>query len=322
MKKLLKASLTVMMALTLSACGGSKDVNIGIVQYAEHPALDNAKKGFLKALEDNGYGEDNVAFDDQNAQGDGSNCTTIADKFVNDNVDLIFAIATPTAQAAANKTTEIPIVLSAVTDPASAKLVKTNEKPGGNVTGTSDLTPVADQFDLLQQLLPDAKTIGIMYCNAEDNSIFQADIAKEECAKRNLTVVDKSVTDSNQIQQVTESLIGKVDAIYIPTDNLLAEGMATVAQVANENNLPCIVGESGMVENGGLATYGIDYYNLGYRAGLQAIKILKGEAKPADMAIEYLPAEECELTINEKVAKKLNITIPDDLKSKAKMVNK
>ena len=133
MKKLLKASLTVMMALTLSACGGSKDVNIGIVQYAEHPALDNAKKGFLKALEDNGYGEDNVAFDDQNAQGDGSNCTTIADKFVNDNVDLIFAIATPTAQAAANKTTEIPIVLSAVTDPASAKLVKTNEKPGGNV---------------------------------------------------------------------------------------------------------------------------------------------------------------------------------------------
>ena len=235
---------------------------------------------------------------------------------------MIFAIATPTAQAAANKTTEIPIVLSAVTDPASAKLVKTNEKPGGNVTGTSDLTPVADQFDLLQQLLPDAKTIGIMYCNAEDNSIFQADIAKEECAKRNLTVVDKSVTDSNQIQQVTESLIGKVDAIYIPTDNLLAEGMATVAQVANENNLPCIVGESGMVENGGLATYGIDYYNLGYRAGLQAVKILKGEAKPADMAIEYLPAEECELTINEKVAKKLNITIPDDLKSKAKMVNK
>ena len=281
MKKLLKASLTVMMALTLSACGGSKDVNIGIVQYAEHPALDNAKKGFLKALEDNGYGEDNVAFDDQNAQGDGSNCTTIG-----------------------------------------AKLVKTNEKPGGNVTGTSDLTPVADQFDLLQQLLPDAKTIGIMYCNAEDNSIFQADIAKEECAKRNLTVVDKSVTDSNQIQQVTESLIGKVDAIYIPTDNLLAEGMATVAQVANENNLPCIVGESGMVENGGLATYGIDYYNLGYRAGLQAVKILKGEAKPADMAIEYLPAEECELTLNEKVAKKLNITIPDDLKSKAKMVNK
>lgn len=109
MKKLLKASLTVMMALTLSACGGSKDVNIGIVQYAEHPALDNAKKGFLKALEDNGYGEDNVAFDDQNAQGDGSNCTTIADKFVNDNVDLIFAIATPTAQAAANKTTEIQL---------------------------------------------------------------------------------------------------------------------------------------------------------------------------------------------------------------------
>ena len=128
-------------------------------------------------------------------------------------------------------------------------------------------------------------------------------LLKKNVLKRNLTVVDKSVTDSNQIQQVTESLIGKVDAIYIPTDNLLAEGMATVAQVANENNLPCIVGESGMVENGGLATYGIDYYNLGYRAGLQAVKILKGEAKPADMAIEYLPAEECELTINEKVAK-------------------
>lgn len=322
MKKLLKSSLAIMLSLTLCACGGNnKDTKIGIVQYSEHPALDNTKKGFLKALEDNGYTKDNVSFDDQNAQGDGSNCTTIADKFVNDNVDLIFAIATPPAQAVANKTTEIPIVLSAVTDPASAKLVKTNEKPGGNVTGTSDLTPVAEQLDLLQQLMPNAKKIGIMYCNAEDNSIFQANIAKEECKKRNLAFIDKSVTDSNQIQQVTESLIGKVDAIYIPTDNLLAEGMATVAQVANENNLPCIVGEGGMVKNGGLATYGIDYYNLGYRAGLQAVKILKGETKPANMAIEYLPAKECELTINEAVAKKLNISIPEELKSKAKMVN-
>lgn len=321
MKKLLTMMVVSVMALSLVACGSDADkTKVGIIQLAEHPALDATYEGFLKALEDEGFGEDVISIDYKNASGDQANCETIADKLVSDGNDLIFAIATPAAQAAAQKTADIPIVLSAVTDPASSGLVKDNEKPGTNVTGTSDLTPISEQIDLLTQLMPEAKNIAIMYCNAEDNSVFQANLAKEAAEAAGLEYIEATVTDSNQIQQVTESLIGKVDAIYIPTDNLLAEGMASVAAVANENNLPCIVGESGMVSNGGLATYGIDYYNLGYMAGKQAAKILKGDAKPEDMAIEYLPAEECELTINTTVAKQLGITIPEELLEKATVV--
>lgn len=324
MKKILALLMVSVMTLTLTGCGTSEsDSNkkkIGVIQLAEHPALDATREGFMDALAEEGLNEDTVDFDYKNASNDQSNTETIADKMVNDGNDLIFAIATPTAQAVAQKTQEIPVVISAVTDPESSGLVKSNKKPGGNVTGTSDLTPVEQQFDLLKQILPEAKKVAIMYCSSEDNSIFQAKMAEKAAKANGLKYVKASVADSNQIQQVAESLIGKVDAIYIPTDNLLAEGMATVAQVANENHLPCIVGEEGMVKNGGLATYGLDYYKLGYRTGLQAAKILKGEAEPATMAIEYLPAEECELTINQSVADKLNIKIPADLLAKAKVI--
>lgn len=321
MKKLLTMVIVSLMTLSLVACGAEEGKKkVGIIQLAEHPALDATYKGFKKALEEEGFGEDTVAFDYKNASGDQANCETIADKLVSDGNDLIFAIATPAAQSVAQKTAEIPIILSAVTDPASSGLVKDNNKPGTNVTGTSDLTPISEQIDLMIQLLPSAKKIAIMYCNAEDNSIFQAKLAKKAIEKAGLEYIEATVTDSNQIQQVAESLIGKVDAVYIPTDNLLAEGMASVAQVTNENNLPVIVGESGMVNNGGLATYGIDYYNLGYMAGKQAAKILKGKASPEDMAIEYLPAKDCELTINTTAAKQLGITIPEALLKKATIV--
>lgn len=211
-------------------------------------------------------------------------------------------------------------MISAVTDPANSGLVSSNEEPGGNVTGTSDLTPVEEQIDLLTQLLPEAKTVAIMYTNAEDNSRFQADLAKEAIEAAGLEYTEAKVSDLSQIQQVTQSLVGKVDAIYIPTDNMMAEGMSTISMVASENDLPCIVGESGMVTNGGLATYGIDYYNLGYLSGVQAAKILRGDAKPADMPIEYLAAEDCELTINKKVADELGITIPQELLDKATII--
>lgn len=318
MKKVMALAMSLLLCLSLTACGSS--AIIGVLQYTEHPALDKAYEGFVAALEEEGYSEDDIDF--QNAQSDQGNCKTIASKFVADGKELIYAIATPAAQNAKTETEEnpIPIVLSAVTDPASSGLVKSNEKPGGNVTGTSDLTPIKDQIELLTQLMPEAKTVAVMYCNAEDNSIFQATIAKQEIEAKGLTYVETTVTEQNQIQQVIESLIGKVDAIYIPTDNLLAEGMSTVAMVANENNLPCIVGEKGMAENGGLATYSIDYYQLGYMAGKQAVKILKDGKNPKDMPIEYLKIEDCEFVINETVAKKLNITIPAELKEKATFI--
>ena len=322
MKKFLSIILTIMMSFTFAGCGeNNQDDNgttkIGVIQLAEHPALDQSYEGFMAALKDGGYSEDTTSVDFKNAQGEVSNCETIVSKFVNDDVDLILAIATNAAQAAANATDTIPVILTAVTNPEYSGLVESNEKPGGNVTGTSDLTPVAEQIDLLKQLLPDTKTVAVLYNGAEDNSIYQADLAKTAIQKNGMEAKEVSVSELSQIQQVVESLVGKVDAIYIPTDNLLAEGMATVAMIANENKIPTIVGEEGMCTNGGLATYGLSYYNLGYKAGEMAVAILKGESVPADMPIGYLPAEDCVLTINMETAKTLGITIPDDILTKA-----
>lgn len=298
-----------------SSAGAEGAVSIGILQYVEHPALDQATAGFEDYLKENGYADAKIDFN--SAQGEVANCTTIAQKYVNDKVNLIFAVATPAAQAAANETKDIPIVLTAVTDPQDSGLVKTNEEPGGNVTGSSDLNPIEAQFDLLQEILPEAKKVGLLYCNAESNSVFQINLAKEQCEQRGLEAVEASVTDSNQIQQVVESLNGKVDVIYVPTDNLMAESMATVTQTASQFGIPCIVGEEGMVANGGLATYGIDYYELGKLAGAQAVAILKNGKNPGDMAIEYLKTEDCTLTVNPETAKKLGIEIPQSVLDRA-----
>lgn len=288
-----------------------KVFKIGVCQLVEHTALDATYEGFVKALDDSGI---KYEIDYKNAQNDQSACESIATELVNNGSDLILAIATPAAQAVAGKTTEIPIIITAVTDPETSGLVESNEAPGGNLTGTSDLTPVKEQIELLHKLLPDAKKVGVFYCTAEDNSRFQADIAKSEIEAIGLEYEEFTVSSSNEIQTVVESMVGKVDCIYIPTDNMLAAGMTTVTMVANENNLPTIVGEEGMVDNGGLATYGVNYYNLGVMTGEMAVKILKGEATPAETPIGYLSADKCELSINEETAELLGITIPDDLK--------
>lgn len=307
------AAVMAMSALTGCGAGGKDTVKIGVIQLTEHVALDASYQGFVDGLAEAGYVDgENIVIDFNNAQGDQSNCTTIAQKLVNDKSDLILAIATPAAQACAAQTSDIPILITAVTDPASSGLVASNEAPGGNVTGTSDLTPVAEQMKLLTQLLPEAKTVGILYCSSEDNSIFQADIAKEEAEKLGLSWIEATVSNTNEIVSVVESLVSKVDVIYSPTDNMMAEGMAAVTSVATQNGVPCIVGEEGMVENGGLATYGLDYYNLGKQTAAMAVSVIKGEKKPADMPIEYLT--ECTLAINEDTAKALGIEIPADLK--------
>ncbi len=302
---------------TGDASSGSDDAvyKIGIIEYADHPALDASVKGFEDYMEENNVGVD---IDFKSAQGEQANCTTIAQTFVNDKVDLIYAVATPAAQATANATKEIPIVTSAVTDLETADLVESNEKPNTNVTGASDLNPIEAQMDLLKQILPDAKKVAIMYCNAEENSRFQAKKAEEVLDKLGIQYEEATVTETNQIQQVVESLNGKVDAIYIPTDNMLAKAMPTVTQAANDINLPCIVGEEGMVEQGGLATYGIDYYQLGRMAAEQAEAILKGEKKPQDTPVVFQTADECTLAINSETAKKLGITFPEEIAKDAK----
>ena len=280
--------------------------NVGIIQLTEHAALDSANQGFCDVLNESGL---NVTITQQNAQGDQSACQTIATKLVNDKNDLILAIATPAAQAVAGATTEIPVIGTAITDFAEAGLVNDNTAPGTNVTGTSDLTPIKEQIDMMKKLLPEAKTVGILYCSAEDNSRIQAEMAREACDAVGLSYDEFTVSSTNEIQTVVESMVGKVDVIYAPTDNVIANGMTTVAMVATENKLPVICGEAGMVNNGGLATYGIDYYQLGRMAGEMAVSILKGESTPAEMPIQYLDAAKCELTVNEETAAALNIDL-------------
>ncbi len=314
MKKIIVV-LVLMLSVGIVFAGGASDdgkLKIGVLQLIEHVALDSAYEGFVDGLAEAGYVDgENISIDYQNAQGEQANCVTIAQKFVNDDVDLILAIATPAAQAAANLTDSIPILVTAVTDPESAMLVESNEMPGRNVSGTSDLTPVAAQMDLLVDLVPSAETVGLLYTSSEQNSIFQIDLAKKALDSLGLDYIEATVSSSNEIQQVTQSLVGKVDAIYSPTDNLIAAGMATVGMVAMEAGIPVICGEEGMVMTGGLATYGINYYNLGMQTGAQAVRILKDGANPAEMPIEYLSSGE--LVINEDFANAIGFAIPSDL---------
>jgi putative ABC transport system substrate-binding protein len=317
-KKIIVGLLLITIATAVfTGCGAKEDVfTIGVNQYVTHAALDASYQGFVDALADAGYIDGkNIKIDLQNAQGDQSNANTIATKLVNDNNDLILAIATPSAQAVANATKDIPILVTAVTDPKGSGLVASNEAPGGNVSGTSDLTPIKNQIELLTQLVPNAKNIAVLYCSSESNSKIQADMAMEAAAEYGLTAVEATVSNSNEIQQVVQSLVGKVDAIYAPTDNIIASGMPTVTLVTNDNGIPVICGEEGMVDAGGLATYGIDYYKLGRLTGEQAVKIIKGEATTDTMPIGYLPDEEYALKINEDVAAKLSIEIPADLQA-------
>lgn len=292
--------------------GAPKTYQIGVIQYMEHPALDAAREGFIAALKDNGYEEGkNIELDEQNAQSDPSNLKTISQRFVNNQDDLILAIATPAAQAVASETSTIPILGTAITDYTTAKLVDSDEAPGGNVTGTNDMNPIQEQVNLLLELAPQVKTVGIIYTSSEDNSILQAQLVKEACEALNLTVVEATVTSSNDVQQVTQSIAGKVDAIYIPTDNTFASAMPIVSEITTAAKIPTICGEANMVEGGGLATLGIDYYKLGYQTGLMAVKVLKGEAVPADMPIES--QSEYAFTINGDVAEAIGVEIPADL---------
>ena len=307
-KKLLALTLTAIMALSLlSGCGAKDDTyQIGVLQLTQHAALDAANEGFIAALDASGI---KYEVDQQNASGDQTTCVTVADKFVNDKKDLIYTIATPAAQAVAGATSDIPVVGSAITDYVEAGLVNSNDAPGGNITGSSDMNPIDAQLDLLMQLVPAAKTIGVFYSADEDNSVLQADLFTTAAEAKGLTVEKFTISNSNEIQTVVQSMEGKVDACWIPTDNKLAAGMATVAMIANEIKLPVICGESNMVNEGGLATYGLDYYQLGYLAGEMAVDILKNGKKPAEMPIQFLPADKCELTVNEETAKAIGIDV-------------
>lgn len=309
-QKVATISLASVAALTLAACAStskqatSEAVKVGVLQYMEHESLTAAREGFVAELEANGYKEgETLVLDYQNAQGDQANLQTISEQLVGEN-DLVLAIATPSAQSLATVSTETPIVFTAVTDPLSADLVETIEKPGGLLTGTSDQAPIDKQVELLGQAVPDAKTVGILYTTSERNSEVQVDQAKELLEKAGYTVVVKGITSSNEVQDATTSLMKDVDAVFVPTDNTVASTMTMIGELSVEHKVPVIGGSTDMVDEGGLLTYGTNYEALGRQTAKMAIKIIEG-AKVSETAVEY--PETVSLHVNEEMAEKLGI---------------
>ncbi len=301
MKKILLLMLMAA-AVLVTGCGKKeeKKIKIGVTQIIEHPALDASREGFIKALSDLGYGEDKVEIEFQNAQGDFGTAQTIASSYVQGGKDMIFAISTPSAQAAYNATKEIPIMITAVTDPVSAGLT------GDNVSGTSDMAPVGKQMELIKTLLPDAKRVGIVYNTSEQNSEILVKMAIEECEKQGLEVITSGVTNINEVSPALDSLLGKIDVLYTPTDNLIVAAVPLVLQKTNEAGIPVIGCIKEMVEQGALATQTIDYYQLGYQTGEMAVRVLKGESMK-DMPVETL--KNTQLIINRESAEKLGISL-------------
>lgn len=287
----------------------NKDLlSIGISQLVEHPSLDKARVGFIKALEDNGYIDgETITLDYQNAQADLPTTQTIANKFVSNKKDLIFAISTPSAQAAYNATKDIPILMTAVTDPVAAGLVKSLEQPETNVSGTSDYLPIEKNLELIKTLIPDANSIGVLYNTSEVNSKVQVDMLKAYASENNYTVVEKGVSSANEINQAMSSLVGNIDVLYVPTDNLIVSSMPLVAKLATDNKVPVIASEDGSVKSGALACQGIDYEKLGYKTGELAVKVLKGE-QVSTMPITLL--DDTQIIINEDTLNALSIEKP------------
>jgi len=291
--------------------GGNETMKIGVLQFVQHPALDAATEGFKEALDDAGV---DVEYDDQNAQGEVPNTNTIATTFASDDLDLVFTVATPAAQAATQAIIDTPVLFTAVTDAEAAGLVEANDAPGANVTGTSDLNPVADQLALLAEIAPEAKTVGVVYSSGEVNSEVQVDLAKEAAADLGITIKEATVSNSSEVQQATQSL-GDVDAIYVPTDNTVVSGIAALIQVAEQQQIPVISGDSGPVESGAVATIGIDYTKLGYQTGEMAAKILLDGADPATMPVET--SNDVELIINPAGAERMGVELPDSVTERA-----
>lgn len=312
MKKLLAVLLSLTLILACGAAYAEDKPVIGIIQQTDHVALNAARDGFVKALEDNGFVDgETITLDIQNGQGDQSNLATIADRFISEKADLVLAIATTAATTMAGKTESIPILGTAITDYVSAKLVESNEKPGYNVSGTSDMNPVSAQIELLKKLAPEAKTVGVLFTTGETNSVIQAAMAKEAIEAQGMTYVEGTATNTNDVQQAVQQLVGKCDAIYLPTDNVMASSMPIIYGVTAESKTPVICGESGMVYNGGLATLGISYFQLGYETGLMAVEVLGG-ADISEMPIRFA-TEGFEYAINKTVADEIGLEIPDDL---------
>ncbi|MDK8842097.1 ABC transporter substrate-binding protein, partial [Aerococcus urinae] len=289
-------------------------VDVGIIQYMEHDSLQRAKEGFQDSLKEAGYEEGkNLAIEFHNSQGDQSNLQSITQQ-LKGKKDLVLSIATPAAQAMLNTDKETPQLFTAVTDPVGAKLVESMEKPGKNMTGTSDMAPVGDVVDLLLKADPSIKTIGILYNSSEVNSEVQYEQAKEYIESKGLKVESMTVTSTNEVQQATKILAEKVDGIYLPTDNTIANTIQTIGKVLMETKTPSVAAFDAAIE-GSLCAYGVDYYKLGQQTGNMAVDILKGDKKPEETPVEM--SKELVVKVNDEMAAALGMD-SEELKARLK----
>lgn len=323
--KVLAAGVIGLLAAgVVAGCGGSGGASqssgkkkIGIVQIVQHTALDESNKGFVDALAKRGLA-DKVEIDQQNAQGDQSNLQSIADRFVTGKYDLIGAISTPAAQSMANATKEIPIVCTAIADFENAKLMTSEAKPDANVTGTHDRGPLDKQVALIREIQPNVKTIGILYNSSEINSVIQAKRLREECAPLGIEVKELTVNSTNDVQQVAEAFIGSVDAIFVPTDNVVASSIPNLMAIAHRGKIPVYGAEAGHVKSGAFASESISFYDIGVRAGEMAADILEGKKTVKDIPVEG--AAQSKLYINKQEMDTLGLQIPQSVLDRATII--
>lgn len=312
MKKISLIALSLMIASSVFA---ADMVKVGISQIVEHPALDAVRDGIIKSLESCGYkAGENITFDTQSAQGNMVTANQIANKFAGDKNDLVIGIATPTALALINTYQKLspntPVVFSAVTDPVGAKMVSDLKKPGGSVTGVSDLAPIESQFNLIFDLGFRPSAVGIIYNSGEQNSRSQLELAKAAAAKKGVKLVERAIANSSGVYAAAQSLVGKVQAIYVTTDNTVVSAIESVVKVANEHKIPLIMSDTDSVKRGALAAKGFDYYKHGEQTGAMVCRILKGE-KPADIPVEF--QQNLQLMVNESTAKAIGYKFSDEM---------
>ncbi|HEL1556799.1 TPA: ABC transporter substrate-binding protein [Streptococcus suis] len=319
-------ALTVMVVAALfltqkeqnNSTNSTAKVKIGVLQFVTHDSLDEIYKGIKAGLEEGGYTTtENLSIDFMNAEGDQSQVQTMSKKLVDNGNELLIGIATPAAQGLANATTELPIIMGAVTDPVGANLVTDLKNPGGNITGVSDQTPVADTVSLIKEITPDAKTIGVLYSSNEDNSKIQVAEFKAAAEEAGYTVLEYAVASSNELASTVEVASSKVDALFTPVDNTVASAFSTVVSVANKSKTPIFTSVEDMVEGGGIASVTLSQYDLGVATGKMAAKILDG-ANPADTPVQIF--NEGTVVVNQKVANELGITLSDDVINQASKV--
>ena len=297
-----------------------KKVKVGVLQLLSHPALDQIYKGLEDGLAKEGYtvGK-NLQLDLQNAQGDQSNLVSMGQKLVSDNNDLLVGITTPATLSLSNATKDKPIIMAGITYPVEAGLIKSENNPGNNITGVSDRTPIKQQLEVMKQILPKMKKVGILYTASEDNSVKQAQEAEKLAKELGLEVKVSTVANTNDIQQVTETLAAETDAIFVPIDNTIASAMATVVKVTDVKKIPVFPSSDTMVADGGLLGIGVDQYKIGIETAKVIAKVLKGEDTKI---MPIVLANEGVIYLNEAKAKQLGIEIPQDIKDKAKVVDK